>query len=632
MLVENYRLSGGTLVSGDSWIPYPVCADRQAWEGFSSQLRGAYAAEGERALAEPWPVLTATRYLDFFRDGNRSRYEEPYFKRRGMLRGLVMAECMEGRGRFLDAVADGLWLICEESSWCLPAHIGPVEGPDLTDGERHVVDLFAAETAAQLAWTVRLLGGELDSVSVRVRRRVQREIESRVLAPCLSRDDFSWLGLHGEKLNNWTPWICSNWLAAELLCGADPSRRETAVPRILGALDRFLAQYPADGGCDEGPQYWRRAAAALLDCLELLHAATEGRLDAFGEPLVREMGRFILRVWIADDWFVNFADAPAVVQPAAWSVFRYGQRIGDDALRDFGSWLARRQDLGRRCMDAAWGGTPGMGRLLATLFHLEELLGEASAAGPRSAPRDAWLPDIQVMTARDAEAPGGFFLAAKGGHNAESHNHNDVGSFLVFLDGKPLLVDAGVETYTRGTFGPERYRIWTMQSLWHTLLPAFDGTMQEAGREHAARDVRCRLEGQRAELSMDIAAAYPASGRPVSWRRTVTLHRGREVAVEDLYELSAPVREVTLGLLTPSPATPLEPGRIAFREAALPGGRSSAAGLLLYDAGLFDASVEEVSLPDEKLAFVWGAGLRRVLFRAARPALRGSWTWRITGG
>lgn len=635
MLSERFQSCGGRIVSRDSWKPFPRLRDRASWEALPAELRAAYAAEGERALAAPWPVLTATRYLDFFRDGNRSRYEEPYFRRRGMLRALVAAECTEGKGRFLDAAADGLWLLCEESSWCLPAHIGQAGEPDLTDGERHVVDLFAAETAAQLAWSAYLLGDALDGVSPRIRRRLEREIESRVLAPCVARDDFHWLGLHGRKLNNWTPWICSNWLTAALLTDADPARRETALRRILETLDRFLSRYPADGGCDEGPQYWNRAGAALLDCLELLHSATEGRLDAYGEPLVREIGRYILRAWIADDWFVNFADAPAVLSPEPWPVFRYGQRIGDRGLQGFGSWIARRRDLGRSCLDADWGRTPGMGRLLSTLFHLGELLGEGDPApgGIPEAPRDAWLPDIQVMTARDAAADcGGFFVAAKGGHNAESHNHNDVGSFLVFLDGKPLFVDAGVETYTRKTFGPSRYEIWTMQSSWHTLLPSFDGTMQEVGRESAARDVRYRADAERAELSLDIAAAYPTAARPASWRRTIALHRGRDVTVADAYELAAPAAEIRLAVLTPSVVRMETAGRISFREAALPGGRSSAAGILSYQGDVFEASVEEVPLDDPRLRSVWGASLRRVLFRAARPALRGTWTWQVTRG
>ena len=45
----------------------------------------------------------------------------------------------------------------------------------------------------------------------------------------------------------------------------------------------------------------------------------------------------------------------------------------------------------------------------------------------------------------------------KGGHNAENHNHNDVGSFVVALGRATPLVDPGSEVYTARTFSPRRY-------------------------------------------------------------------------------------------------------------------------------------------------------------------------------
>ena len=74
----------------------------------------------------------------------------------------------------------------------------------------------------------------------------------------------------------------------------------------------------------------------------------------------------------------------------------------------------------------------------------------------------------------------GLTLAIKGGHNGEHHNHNDVGSVVVAVDGVPVIVDAGRPTYTAQTFGPDRYAIWTMQSGWHNV-PEIRGTAQGQG-------------------------------------------------------------------------------------------------------------------------------------------------------
>ena len=268
------------------------------------------------------------------RDGNRGRYETLLFSRRGKLADLVLGELLEGQGRFTDAIADGLWLICEESYWGVPAHVGAQKrGPGLPDVTEPTVDLFAAETGALLAWTDYLMGDRLDAVHPLVRERVRLEVDRRILTPNLERDDFWWMGFAPREVNNWNPWINSNWLASVLLLERDPERRARAVRKIARSLDRFIDAYPDDGGCDEGPSYWGRAGASLFESLELLHAATGGRLDVYREPVVRAIGQYIARVYIAGDCFVNIGDASAKVEPEPELVFRYGRAVGDRVAR-----------------------------------------------------------------------------------------------------------------------------------------------------------------------------------------------------------------------------------------------------------------------------------------------------------
>ncbi len=638
------QLPDDTLQPPGQWRPYPRCAERAGWESLPEATRAACIAAGERWLGEPWPPLPATEILAFRRDGNRRRYETPYFARRYALVALVLAECCEGRGRFIDEIVNGLWCLCEETSWCLPAHIGgPAEHAGLPDPLAPVVDLFAAESGSLVAWTLYLLGDELGAVSALLPARLRREIEQRIIEPALAHDDYWWMGLDdpGRMLNNWTPWIVSNWLACALLADEQAGRRTAAVYKAAGCLDRFLARMPADGGCDEGPSYWGRAAASVLDALEILKSASRGALDFYGDPLIQALGRYMVAVHIADTWFVNFADASARFTPPTHSVYGYGVRTGDNDLMQLGAYLCQQAQAGTRGAadsdrDRTWrlglraaGGQAGaavdfgsdLNRALQALFRFPITL---AVETPPPMVRDAWLPDTQVVTARDrAGSAEGWFVAAKGGHNAESHNHNDIGSFIVFHDGAPLIVDAGVGEYTRQTFSPERYKIWTMRSSFHSLLPVLDGVEQLAGAAYRARDVAYEADDARMRFTLDLRDAYPPEARIGQWRREIELVRGDRVTVTDHYTLTADVGEIAMVLLTPSAPSLEAGGRVRLESRMLPGAVASANGMITVEAEGVDITLGEIPLDDTRLSPVWGKRLHTIRLVMRRPARTG---------
>ena len=79
----------------------------------------------------------------FVKTGNRSVFENVYFQKRKVLSTLVSAELFEDKGRFIDQIVNGIWNICEESSWMLPAHYKLSKfGSGLPDVTEPFVDLF----------------------------------------------------------------------------------------------------------------------------------------------------------------------------------------------------------------------------------------------------------------------------------------------------------------------------------------------------------------------------------------------------------------------------------------------------------------------------------------------------------
>ncbi len=609
-----------TLVPREKWHPYPTIDDRTAWEVVPQDIRQSWIKAGERYLHCSWDALPATVFLEFVRDGNRSNFERLSFARRRKLATLVLAEVFENQGRFVDDIANGVWAICEESYWGVPAHVGmQSKGSGLPDITEPTVDLFSAETGSLLAWTLYLTGDRLGKVSPLIPERIYLEAERRILKPNLERNDFWWMGLGERKdLNNWTPWICSNWLTVALILERDETLRRKAVEKNLLCLDQFLNIYPEDGGCDEGPGYWGRAGASLFDCLTLLQSATAGSFDLFRNPLIQKIGQFIYKVYIKDDYFVNFADASARLSPEGGLIYRYGKRINDPVMVGFGAFLAQRRASELHEPEAG-----SLGRVLPDLF----VAGELRSATPREPLLgQAWLPDLQVMTARSQpNSSEGFYVAAKGGNNAESHNHNDVGNFVVYRDGKPVLVDAGVGTYTSKTFSSKRYEIWTMQSAYHNL-PTVNGVMQKDGAQYRAREVRFVQTPQGVRFSLDLAGAYPPEAQLESWNRALTLRRDKGLELEEHYRLRQFKEPVRLNFMTPLHADASQPGRVTLSDQE----QGSAQAVIRYDPSQFKVDIEDVPLTDDRLQRVWGDRLMRVVLTRKDDHLENGYRIEIT--
>lgn len=617
--IYNEEKLRSVLTARENWHPHPTAAERGYWESINESVRNAHIERGEKGLGYEWPTILAVRYLDYVRDGNRSRHSAVSFGRRNTLVDLVIAECMEGKDRFMDDIVNGIWAICEESFWGVPAHLG---GSGLADVANPIVDLFAAETSSLLAWTIYLLGSKLDNVSKLVIPRIELEIDQRILTPLMGRD-FGWMGFNGRRVNNWNPWICSNWLATALIMEKDAERRLKLVERAVRSLDNFIDPYPKDGGCDEGPGYWGRAGASLYDCLEILYSATDGEIDFYRDPLVQNIAKFIYRVQIHDQYFINFADAAARLTPSAFLVYGFGKRINDSSMMALGRWAAHKRDV------YSSGLSDSIGRMLPAIFSLEEVM-EKDANPPL--PRDVWLDEIQVMVVRDNEGKSdGLFVAAKGGHNAESHNHNDVGSLVVYMDGKPVLMDAGVEAYTAKTFSSRRYEIWTMQSAYHNL-PTINGVQQAPGGQYAARNASYQSDDDMAEISLDIAGAYPEKANVSEWMRIITLRRGVDITITDTCNLKEVSGDTVMHLLTPCDVVIQEDGLIDLRASELSGGRLSGSAQIKYDESKLTASTEDISVEDGRLRGIWGDRLTRINLKANNPLPKDSWKLQIAMG
>jgi len=585
----------------EEFNPVPKAGDAFWRDSVPESMRRNYIEHGERYIDRPWSSLPATEFARFKTDGNRTGYETLCFNKRRQLVALVMAEVMEGKGRFMPDIVNGLQSTLEETWWGLPAHYGT----KMQRAEDQNVDLFNAETAGMVAWISYVLEERLDSFSPLLRKRIDSEIARRILDPAV-KNNYWWK----RAGMNWNPWIASNWLTCILFCEHDDKRRAEGIGQIIHALDAFIDAYPEDGGCDEGPGYWDRAAASLYECLALLRAATGGTVDMSHEQKIKAMGSYIYKMYIGNGYYVNFADAHNNRNMQQVNVvYPFGLYLGDRTMTSFAAYTAQKARITERAATIydRSGNWPTLGRELMMLGNINSMLRETPA---EPATADVWLPDLQIMTARR----GGLFVATKGGHNGESHNHTDVGRFIVYTDGEPLLIDPGVGSYTAQTFSNGRYGIWTMQSQYHNL-PMINCTGQKDGKKYAARNISYT----RGSLSMDLAGCYPDSAEVTEWTRSVKAS-SKGVEVTENYTLREHRGTTALTLMTVTRPDILCDGTIALN-----GGRRIA-----YDPKQLSVSIEDISpMLDAHLKGVWGEKMYRIVMTVKGNKTKGSIRYKV---
>ena len=608
MLAVHTEKLADMLVEPGRFEPLPRGNDPFWRDSVPEPMRLSYIRFGEEYLGKPWPALPNTVFAQFKENGNRVNYEGLCFEKRRHLGALVMAEIVEGKGRFLPDIIDGLGSFCEETWWGLPAHYG-TKVPRTDDQN---VDLFNAETASLVVWTAYMLQPQLVSFSPLVCERVRHEIDRRILQP--ARTGNYWWKTAGM---NWNPWICSNWLACVLLCEQDRGRQTDAVGQILKAADAFVDSYKDDGGCDEGPGYWDRAAASLFEVLNLLRIATDGQIDASREPKLQAMASYVYKTYIGNGYVLNFADSHDNRYMQQLNiVYPFGRYMHDSQMTGFAKYIGEDKDYLNRAAQLydKSGNFPTLGR---ELFFLRDIQAFQREQAREPLAQSVWLKDLQIWACRTpstARHPqSALYVAMKGGTNGESHNHNDVGQVVVYADGEPLLIDPGVGEYTSKTFSGERYSIWTMQSGYHNL-PQINGTDQRDGKEYGSRVIR----QDRQQIVLDLAGAYPAEAAVSKWQRSMMLKKNVLKVTED-YELTtwkAPTRLMLMTIVEPKLATK--------------GSIDIGPHRLTYDASQLEADIEDASsLLDPLLQKVWGQRMFRIVLTVKSQSVKGQVSWQL---
>ena len=510
---------------------YPA-SNREKWQPASQSSRRARIfrakiKQAEEVLQEPIPQPTASLFMEFVRNGNRANYEKVYFARRKNLIQLVLAECAEYKGRFLDRIADYLWAITGEHTWCLPAHVPERCNDGLPDLPYEFVDLFAAETGMDLALTLELLEPELNKVSPNLVAEVKRNLFRRIIEPLeIKPFPFWWL----KATHNWRAWCCGNTLATvKVVLKDQPERQKKLVAMLKNAMDDFVKIYPEDGCCDEGPHYWGKSPANILRFYEQLGIP-------MNRPKHARMAEYILNVRLTRSHFANFADSSPKFPLPGSVCYRFGELLGNDQLKQFGLDAAMRNEA----IDTNYS---DIFTELTNIFWLPDI---AKAEQPELKDNCHYYDYRQMLFLRDR----GTSLAAKRGFLG-NHYHMDVGQFIIYRDELPVVIDPGIGAYSKDTFNANRYKNWFINCDGHNI-PQFNGIAQSDHPERDAAAAEVIRDAKRCVFKMDLTSAYLKEAQLVQCLRTITYdYTDQSIGIDDVWELSRADNTVRIPLYTP---------------------------------------------------------------------------------
>jgi hypothetical protein len=621
--------------------PFPPASDRAAWNEMRETLGQATVdellAQAEEAASSPTPTLPATLWIDDARTGARGPYHDARFLRWTLLSSLVLGECLEGQGRYLDPLLDLAWAICEQSSWAAPGHLAKWTQSELPDVQHPEIDLGAAGTALNLAEMDALLGHALHPA---LRARIRHEVNRRCLVPFLERHDHWWMYNVSTRLytvGNWNAVCNAGVTGAALYLEPDPARLAAILARALRSLEDYLASFGADGGTSEGPGYWTYGFGFYTLLAHLVEARTEGRVSLLEGELVRRIAQYSLRMQLSPGRYPAFADCDpgATVNPTP--LVYLARRLDLPALEA----LAREQPPYRNHRCLHWG--------LRRLFWRPTGVSDSDTLSPPSyPPPSSWLGGLMVMVARAApRAPDALVVAAKGGTNAEMHNHNDVGTLIVHLNRESLIADIGRGRYTAAYFSqPPNYPdVLARSSLGHSAyfsqppnypdvlarsslghsVPVPNGQAQVRGRGHGATLLEHGANDTRDWMSIEFKDAYLETADLASLQRTITLHREACPGTPHAWvELVDRVRFATRPGTLDSVLMTFGEAEVAPPVVVLRGERATLR--VRYDTETVSPSVDQLGDVD---LFEGPRDVRRVRFALSPPALEATIRLRI---
>ncbi len=503
----------------------------------------------EKYAHTPIEAPTFQQYANFERVGERRGFDQAMYQLRTRINTMSLAVLLDVEGA-KEQYEDILYAFLHLPTWSLSAHYlygaledywdipknpydetGRIRG--IGRDRKHSLDLCSASAAFMLCEMAQLLEGKIEPCLIRWSRQ---ECFERVLSTFMSLAPLPHFEINP---NNWSGVCMSSIGAAAIYLITDERTLAPVLMRVLEALQVHEGGYYEDGASPEGFGYWLYGFEYLLMFSELLKRRTGGRIDLMADEKLRRVAGFGTDCCFGKALKLPFGDCN-------W-LGTYDEAVGR-MVGSLGIPVPPQGDTKASFLAAFEHGPLQLRHLVWTM---------RPQAGAHAFPRSAIYPSSEYFMGFYHTEDDPVYLLAKGGNNGESHNHNDVGSFVVIRGDQMLAADSAGGAYNRDFFSEKRYTFFAARSGGHNL-PIVGGVEQEG---HG----RCRCKEFRAETSQDHDVIFMdltgtlACPQLTTFTRTLRSEKQTgHIEVEDYFLLSEPteIRDRIVMLKKPDELSP----------------------------------------------------------------------------